>query len=508
MISPLILSYAEIHYHLRFLYPAYFKKQPEIIADCPRRSITSNLPVLIIIKDSHRFPVSLKSIYVKISDSEKERIFKFDKEIDLSQQYWSNIVNVDISEFTKDQWLNLDVVMDVVCAGKELKILNDNYTLTPKSFSVFYTQDGLPYPTGWYPGDPHVHTYFTSDQVEFGADISSTAIMAKAMGLRWFFPTDHSYDLDDKLDDYLTNDPALPKWKQLWKETNELSSEALRIIPGEEISIGNSDKRNVHLLAINHPTFVTGSGDSAERWFRNKPEHNISEVPSWQTDKNLFIAAHPAEKPPLAQALTLRRGAWSDDDFSIANIGYLQLINSATTSYLNKAISMWKRLLLKKKRLLIIAGNDAHGNFNSMRQIKRPFLTLFRSQSQTFGNYHTIFHLDRNDPVAGIKKGEIMVSNGIFLAFNVVGNSKKYTINDVCCEKDVTINWEAKITREFGDFAFLDLLIGDYHTGTEKTIKMKQSIQKISLPEKGYLRLHLVSTEGGNLFTNPIWIDR
>lgn len=506
MIIPIIVSYAEIHYHLKYLFPLYYIKQPEIIADCPRRSISNTLPILIIVKDSHIYPILLNTVYIKISSKEKNTVSEIKIDKSLNTLYFSRILDVDLSQFTPEQFLSVDVVMEIQINGKTHEILNDNYILSPKSFSLYYSDSPLPYPSGWYAGDPHYHSFFTTDQVEFGADLKSTKRMAKAMGLSWFFATDHSYDLDDKIDDYLTNDPDLPKWKILWEEAQKLTNTDFKIIPGEEISIGNNRGKNVHLLAINHRQYVTGSGDSAEIWFRNKPEHSIQEVYKWKNNENLFIAAHPAEIPPLSQRLTLRRGNWRDIDFQIADINYLQLINSADPSNLNKAISYWKKKLLKGDRFLIIGGNDAHGNFNSMRQIKRPFLKLFRSQSQTFGNYHTVFHYDQNDPVAGLKKGEIIVSNGIFLEIKIKGKDRDYPINSTCYESHVTIISKPVIPLEFGTLAFLDLLIGDLDKKRERLIKINTSEIVVDLPAKGYLRFELVSTNGGRLFTNPVWI--
>ena len=85
-------SYAEIHYHLKFLFPKYFLKEPEIIADVPIRiikSISQKLPVLIIIKDSNLFPVKLFLVEVIITGRKNKLTKKFPFDIDLSNKYYS-----------------------------------------------------------------------------------------------------------------------------------------------------------------------------------------------------------------------------------------------------------------------------------------------------------------------------------------------------------------------------------------------------------------------------------
>ena len=143
------------------------------------------------------------------------------------------------------------------------------------------------------------------------------------MGLSWLFVTDHSYDLDDSLTSCTKNDADLPIWNQMQKDVKEYDSNELRIIPGEEVSIGNSKGENVHMLAINHNEFIDGYGDSAEKWFRNKPQHFLNEINKLHKDSNLFIAAHPIEKIPFMQKLTLRRGNWSDEDYQNSGIKFL-----------------------------------------------------------------------------------------------------------------------------------------------------------------------------------------
>jgi hypothetical protein len=508
---PLFFSYAEIHYHYRFLYPRYFRKEPETIADIPIRCIrliSQKLPVLIIVKDSHLFPIELSSVSVDIFANGTIFSQEFDINEKLSQKYFSKILEMDISQIKADEKLKINVTIQYRINGNKKTVVNDNYPGLKKiPFECYLTESKLPFPEGWYSGEPHYHSIYTSDQVEFGADIPATVKMAKAIGLSWLFITDHSYDLDDSEDSYTINDPDIPKWKKMLDDVHHIDEKDFRVIPGEEVSIGNSRGRNVHLLAINHPEFIEGSGDSAEKWFRNKTQRYLKEIKELKNDRNLFIAAHPNDGIPLLQKLTLRRGNWASDDFQNSGIRFLQLINTSHFPDVLKAINHWRSLLLQGNRFFILAGNDAHGNFNVMRQIKSPFWKLFTSRDQVFGKFFTAFKYKNNEPIQGIKNGELIVSNGPFLNFQLKAKRKYYPIGSNIKEKNAVLEYETCTAHEFGEIKMLNLYIGDITLKKEIKVSNPQNSLKIELPARGYVRMSMSTSKGGFVLTNPVWVD-
>jgi len=536
---PFFLSYAEIHYHLRFLFPRYYRKLPEIISDVPIRVIkshSSKLPVLIIIKDSDLFPIDLKKVRIVVFGKGKKISKDFSFDIHLNQKYFSKILTIDINDFKPNQILDIAVNFTVFKNSKEINFRNDNYAgLNTKNYRCYYSEEPLPYPKNWHVGEPHYHSFYTSDQVEFGADIASTKIMAKSIGLSWLFITDHSYDLDDCENSFLENNPLLPKWKKMLEDVRKNDSEEFRILPGEEVSIGNSKKENVHLLAINLKEFIEGKGDSAEVWFKNKPQKFLKEIIIRKKEKgkrkkengesiypatsnphlatstpqpdSLFIAAHPNEKISFLQKLTLRRGNWQIDDFLQIGIKFLQIINNSNIQSIENSIHYWKKLLLDGHKFFIVAGNDAHGNFNVMRQIKIPFIKLFSSVEQVFGKFHTVFNYKENDPIKGIKSGKIIVSNGPFLDFCIETNGIKYPIGSTIHTNKAKIYYETKSTPEFGKIDKIKLFIGDCSKKEEKLILNFQDGCNLEIPENGYVRMSMNTSKGGFVFTNPVWIE-
>ena len=508
--TPLLISYAEIHFHLKYLFPRYYRKEPEIITDIPIRVIKNQkrtIPLLIIIKDADLFQVTINSVNISMKGNNKIISQDFIIKKEIKEKYFSQILEVNVVEMEANQYLKIIAKLDVEIDGKPKIVINDNFPdIPPKQYKTFYSKEPLPLPENWFAGEPHYHSIHTSDQVEFGADVKSTAELAKAMGLSWLFITDHSYDLDDSITSCTKNDANLPIWKLMQKDVKECDSKEFRIIQGEEVSIGNSKGENVHMLAINHSEFIEGHGDSAEIWFKNKPQHLLSEIKELHKEKNLFIAAHPIEKIPFMQKLTLRRSNWNEEDYQNSGINFLQVINSAEPDNIERSVNYWKDLLLKGNRYHLIAGNDAHGNFNVMRQIKSPFLKLFSSQRQVFGQFFTAFKYKVNQPVAGLKNGEVIVSNGPFLSFQLKFENELFSIGSSCKTGKADLIFEFATSIEFGKIANITVFIGDYNTRKETVIENPENNCEIELPEKGYVRMSLKTENGGVVFTNPVWV--
>ncbi|MCF7919985.1 MAG: hypothetical protein K9N06_08735 [Candidatus Cloacimonetes bacterium] len=505
---PVIAGYAELHYHLRFLYPAYFRREPEIIADLPQRLdlfTNSSLPLLLIIKDADRFPIILEKVkvYLRAGELQTEQEYTFSQKINTS--WFSKICQLDISSFPMETEVFIDVEITFSLKGRKKVVRNDNFPgISQKPFRTWLAKKAINIPENWWAGDPHYHSNFTSDQVEFGADIAATREMALAQGLSWFCVTDHSYDLDDMPDSFTSNDPELKKWKNMQRECQELDSEKCRIIPGEEVSIGNSQGQNVHLLALNHKEFISGSGDSAEVWFRNTPQHQLCEIKEISGKENLFIAAHPLEKVPLAQRVTLNRGNWSLADNESSGVYIWQLINSAETKVIDKAMKTWVQHLLNRERIFICAGNDAHGNFNIMRQISFPFLKLWETHKQIFGNWLTIYQAENNEPLPALRQGRMIVSNGPFLSFVLNRLEEKWLLGETCPLRHATVEYEVRTTPEFGEIETIYCYRGDCETGKEFQFPVACPVN-IALPRNGYIRMSLITTKGFLAFTNPIF---
>ena len=71
-----ILGYAETHYRFTGLPSLIYRRQPEIIFDLPRRlQPGADLPVVLLIKDADRFPVSVHTITANLKQGKEKRVF-------------------------------------------------------------------------------------------------------------------------------------------------------------------------------------------------------------------------------------------------------------------------------------------------------------------------------------------------------------------------------------------------------------------------------------------------
>jgi hypothetical protein len=398
--------------------------------------------------------------------------------------------------------------------------INDNYRGSfPHMFKVYICDRAELLPHGWYAGDVHYHSYYTRDQIEFGAPIEMTKKIAHAMGLRWFFVTDHSYDLDDKVDSFTENDHMLPKWELLKNECESLSDERVRICFGEEVSIGNHKKENVHLLSVNNHDFLKGKGDSFEVIFKNEPDELIKSLVSCQNKKrndvekqkikpqdqrhrSLLIAAHPFHKASFIERLFLNRGDWHLTDYIDGNIVYLQIINGDDIIENLKLVNRYFKLLLTGKKFYILAGNDAHGNFQYNKHVSLPFVKLGCLRKQIFGNYFTAFYHNENDPIKGIQEKKVIVSNGPFLNFNA-SVSKSESLNDFTC----SLNYEYEIKPEFGKLKNIELIIGDIYMKKITRIYNPKNDMKFNIKQDSFISMLLLTDKDYIALCNPIWIN-
>ena len=527
-----IFLYAETHYKFKGIYSRLFKKEPEIIADAPFRVEPGQpIPILILVKDAHRFPIEILDSLIEIKQNS---ILISKQAIPLNitifeDRYWHKIFYLERPPDISGE-IKIDVQIAIKINGKIKKYHCDNYRISShQPLKVYLSKDPLPRFDNWYFGDFHYHSNFTEDQVEFGAPIAATVEMARAIGLNFFAVTDHSYDLDDFEDSWTKNDHNLPKWHKFWNEVNELNSQLSNfvILPGEEVSAGNHQNRNVHLLIINNKNFIHGKGDSAERWFQTKPDLSIEQILNQMDKEALAIAGHPEMPTPFLQWLLIRRGPWQWQDFQYPRLNGYQIWNGEYDGAFHEGSSNWVRLLLSGKKPGLVAGNDAHGNFNRFRQIGFPFFTFRENLSQLFGNMRTgikiVEDFNKQNIIKTTKSNHSLVTNGPIIDFSIINEQgETVTIGDEIQGKQFVIKIKAKSTEEFGKLKLIHVLYGDLITKREIPLL---TINKFSTPyyfnmeqnlpitsKRTYFRAELTTQKmDGKIarcLTNPIWINK
>lgn len=524
---PSILLYAEIHYTLRGFYNRLTQKEPEVIADVPHRLEPGmDVPVLLIIKDAHRYPVSLDRVDIELRWSGQARRNSYDfKLMHIGDSFWHQIFNIPAPAGYFGP-LEIDVTVRIESERGAKTIRNDNYRRTSHApFAVTLDASPLPAAPGWRFGEFHCHTSYTNDQVEFGAPLGATRKLAQAMGLSFFCATDHSYDLDDDPDNYLKKDPALGKWKALWNEIAALNArdDHFVIIPGEEISAGNHRNQNVHILLLNNPEYVPGDGDGAERWLRTRPTISIGDILLNCNKSSLAFAAHPAIQPPWLQRLFVRRGKWQKQDYVHPRLQGLQIWNGSPEG-LDEGLQAWVELLLSGRRIFIVGGNDAHGNFNRFRQIGVPFLSMRENHHNLFGKVRTALYvpgaLDLESLLSAIRLGNMVVTDGPFVELQISDDAGKLARpGDNFIGAAIRVHAKCFSSREFGALAKLVIIEGDITAKTERPLREitafpdstnHDEIFTLGQKTNCYLRAELYSGTGGQQFrcyTNPVWLN-
>jgi hypothetical protein len=510
--------YAETHYRFKYFFSYLKKNEPEIIADIPSR-ITSGtaIPLLLIIKDADKYPVVINEISV----SEKNQII-FLQELNRAviAPYEDTIVYIRSNELSHGQH-HFDVKISYLIKNKTKYCMADNHRGTShEPLPIYISKDPLPRFDNCLLGEPHCHTIYTSDQVEFGASLEATKIMARAIGLDFFCATDHSYDLDDYEDNFLENDSDLKKWNDFKNEVDRINSDQndFIIIPGEEVTVRNNNDKNVHLLIYNSEHFFPGTGDSGEKWFNTLSELSISQVIAELKDTSLSISAHPSETPPFLQRLLINRGSWKPEDCAESGLNGLQFINGGDDCFMEKGKKLWTEQLLLGNRLTGIAGNDAHGNFSRLRQVGFPFFTMRENYSHLFGKWRTGIYINNKRNVHSVldalRTGNCFMTNGPALLLEIFDKSTRYTMGEHCFSPN-RCRIEVQSTVEFGSLNSIDIICGDlnkkqefvYFEGNIENNKFAyvREISLNDLPENGYLRAEVTTSKNFQALSNPVW---
>jgi len=521
--------YVETHFRIGRLPSRYFRRQPEILFDIPHRVAPgADLPLLLIIKDADRYPVELNDISVDIKQEGKilstTRLPLGDERVD--QPLWWRRFPLIVRGFEGE--VTVEPMLTGRCSGRALEVRVDNYpTLSHAPLNCRLDRDQLPGAERWLYGDLHYHSHLTSDQVEFGAPPAAAAAMAAAMGLDFFAVTDHSYDLDDRWDDYLHNDEELAKWKWLQDFVREWNGGGRHplIIPGEELSAGNSRGGNVHFLLYNEPSFFPGWGDSAEKWLQTKPQWTIRKVLDQLSPQALAFAGHAESAPPRLQRLFLGRDHWRAADYEHPRLDGVQMWNRLRDPAFSRGLAAWQKLLLAGRRPVLIGGNDAHGDFGRWRQISLPFVSLKEKEEHLFGQVRTGIIRPAGtatlpDLLHSLRAGRCLVTSGPSLWLELITETgPPCTPGDTCTGAPRKLHIAADSTPAFGPLARVTLCIGDLQRkketrrplpiGPAGSMNLTLDEPARDLPGQGYLRLEVSSDREGtpfHCFSNPVYL--
>ena len=263
--------------------------------------------------------------------------------VDVTHQYWYFTITIP-----PEKLVGLNDIIDI-----KVEFSLNWQTDVVSYLRVFRYNENFPKLPGWYRGDSHYHTMYTTNTAEYGLPISSTKEAAKEVGLDWVSCTDHSCDYDNYGTDIQTN------WSRREAEVQSLNMEdtSMIFIAGSEVSVNNSAGNVIHLLCYPSPDLPyslpylgDGNGDVSSTSL------NINDILFTLSESGGFAyAAHPFATGDKLSSL-VDGGIWNVGDTGYFDNGtsvpgYDQVIcndiSSASDVYsLNPTQMLFKNYLL------------------------------------------------------------------------------------------------------------------------------------------------------------------
>ncbi len=527
LLGILFLVYAEIHYRFWKIRGRLYREMPEIVFDLPFRIRQGKpVPLFLFIKDAHRFPVHLTAVVLTLH-RKGDSAFRYQESWTLQHPietpFFSRVFWISPDRFPQPDTYWIEAKAVVVSRGKTYHIVRDNYTRLPDwPLQIAVEADALPTLPGWYWGDLHVHSLYTRDEIEFGAPLLETLLAARSLGLSFLAITDHSYDF--RLPSGVDTVPE--SWKQFQQEVIRLNREFpdVCLLAGEEVSVGNTQGENVHCLVIGHGHFLPGFGDGSLKLWNNQPDLTLDELLQRVEGPGVFVAAaHPFDIPPRTHQWILNRGCWHLPDLMHPGIHSWQILNGMRSRAFYRGLTQWQHQLLNGRTISLIAGNDAHGNFNMSRHIRSPLWKMGLHRNQILGRMRTGVWLEPplspNRLLTALRRGQSVISSGPLLDIAVMSEGNTYRIGETVPEGgQKTLLIHARSAAEFGAIIRLILFFGD--SVEHKEIPMELSFKpglleierEIPYPISSkicYIRGELLTDNGTNeyfCYTNPLWV--
>jgi len=501
--------YAETHFRFfRGMPSALFRREPEAVFDLPRRLLVGRggLPVVLLVNDTHKYPIRIESIQITVSRiGGAPVLFDFDPpavdaaSVDhpLNTQMEAYLFTLPAErlggegEVFVNACLRYRRVKKGRAVGRVRAVLNDNLaTSTKLPFRCAIASGGYPGGDLCDYGDLHCHTMFSRSHVEFGPPIEIIDKVAAASGLRFVAATDHSYDLACDPDNYLRQDKDLRMWGMYMASVSGGCRGETLMIPSEEVSVLNSKNKVVHLCGLGISEYIPGTLDGARKNIYSKKQLTIAEaISEIERQGGVSFAAHAGSRAGRVQKIFLRRGEWGNDDLR-DGLGGIQAVNSNFGGSWIRGKQLWVSMLLKGRKIPILAGSDAHGDFNRYRAIAVPFLRLYENQDRYMGFVRTGVYgkrIDAKSIVDGIRDGETFITNGPFISICDIrkpdislAGSKKSILSDDDNDTANHLCVRAFSTEEFGSLRLIVVMMGIVGTSEEKVIVRE------SLPDNTY----------------------
>ncbi|MDP2359691.1 MAG: hypothetical protein Q8O14_02915 [bacterium] len=401
--------YAELHYTpLGKSLSRLWQPWPEIYLDLPWRITAGRpLPLLLAFADAHRFPVRLLALELTLADP-RGRLTQQRRDLDIRLETpVGGLVLLELELEDPGTWeLWADLRAERLpgpggAAGQEILFRNHLARGLPEEpLRVRVDRTPPPLLPGMVQGDPHVHSSATRDMIEFGPPPELLRRAARALDLDWFALTDHSYDLDDGVENPRRADPALPIWRrqQEWLAAAAATPGPF-VMGGEECSVGGVGGGILHLLLLAPDRFWPGSADGGESWLPRRPEWRLPALLEALAGSGcLPVSAHTGERPGAGERWLLRRRSWRGEDMALLTAH--QVLSGGLGAAFRAGRRLWLEQLARGRPAVILAGGDSHGHFSLGRSVHVPAWSLGWGRSQLFGRHRSACLLAAGEALA------------------------------------------------------------------------------------------------------------
>uniref|UniRef100_A0A7V3RHE5 Uncharacterized protein n=1 Tax=candidate division WOR-3 bacterium TaxID=2052148 RepID=A0A7V3RHE5_UNCW3 len=358
--------------------------------------------------------------------------------------------------------------------------------LRERDFRVIVTSEQNPLPkiSNWYLTDCHTHSWNTDDEWEYGGVTPFMAKVAKKIGLDYLIFTDHSNDCG-WVQDHNDGWGSGTNWDHCGWEVNQYTE--ILLIRAEEISThpdsadwgwvpyppwfvhpGKNAYFERHCLGYNLNSYIAGwhpltagypgalynvsgvlNGWPPPIWTGNygTPTNNVKAQGGfgymahpgsyYPDDSTTIISALKHSVCKGWQIFNCRKTHSSSDEMH--PWGEFPYGQSWENSYANwfdeyiPIIRIWDRYMAKhldslRKKVLVIGGSDAHGDFNYSfgRNSDFPGFSV-NAEATTLGAWRTAVYcpagLTRDNILNGLKMGRTVVTDGPMMIFGLDMNN-------------------------------------------------------------------------------------
>lgn len=530
---PLFALYPETHFRFFRGFPSLlYRRFPEVVFDMPRRVAPGkDLPVVLAINDIDRFPVAIDSIAIAVSTGSVPPVrFEFgDGSAHVVEHVLSQRCTVMVFMIPRSALgagvVHVNARASVRRPRRAVEhILNDNFVSTSKmGMSAVVASESLPMQGAISYGDMHVHSQYSESHVEFGLPPAVVGTLCSAAGLDFAVLTDHSYDLLNRLDNYLAYDAERSRWAALQDDIARHSG-SVALIGGEEISALNRRRGVVHLGAVGLRDMVEGSLDGARKGRAQQPQPTLVDAAHRvHAQGGTVFAAHPGARVGLLQSILLRRGDWGDADVIGSGIDAYQAVNGSFREQWHRARQQWVRALAAGHRLALVAGNDAHGDFNRYRCIHMPFVSISEMFDRYLGFTLTgVYGTVRSagDLSSAVRDGRTFVTSGPALTIQTPRSPGQCAVHSLPVENPREITVAAKCSAEQGNLRELRILIGTRGSAHERAVVSRAegrsqgtlyaTVDCSEVSSGGWVRAECTSVDSNGLerhaATSPLYI--